>query len=300
MNRPYLSVIIPTYNRREQLENCLNALQNQSLAQDSFEVIVVNDGSTDSTRHYLDNLVASWSQLRVLHQDNSGQGIARNRAIQLASGQIILFIGDDIYATDDFLAKHVEFHQDNPEKKYSCLGLTQWDQNQEITPYMHWLTHGGPQFAYHKLNDGEEASFWFFYTSNISLKKELLDKNQFDTDFKGYGWEDIELAYRLTKHEDLIIIFNKNALAYHDHPMNESSLRKRMMGIGSNAKIFQNKHPEIAVRPKGLKNFALHVIGSFPVVFSLQILKTLIPPLARKAYWYSLSKRYFLKGVKSV
>jgi len=53
---PYLSIIIPTFNRRQQLVNCLNALKKQSLTQAAYEVIVVNDGSTDDTKDYLNEL----------------------------------------------------------------------------------------------------------------------------------------------------------------------------------------------------------------------------------------------------
>ena len=176
MLSPYLSVIIPTYNRLEKLEKCLNALKKQSLSQDSFEVIAVDDGSTDDTPHFLKSCSEQWPNLRFLTQKNSGQGVARNKAIQQAQGQIILFIGDDIYGTPEFLEKHIQFHQENPDQSYACLGLTVWDSSQPISPFMDWLTSGGPQFAYHHLNPHEEASFWYFYTSNLSLKKDLLGR----------------------------------------------------------------------------------------------------------------------------
>jgi glycosyltransferase involved in cell wall biosynthesis len=297
---PYITVIIPTYNRRKQLEKCLEALSQQTLAQDAFEVIVVNDGSTDDTRKFLDEAETQIDNLSALHQENAGQGNARNYALTRARGQIILFIGDDIYGAKDFLETHAEFHKRNPEPTFACLGLTLWDPNQSINPYMEWLVKGGPQFAYHKLKKGDEAEFWFFYTSNISMKAKPLHMQSFDPDFKGYGWEDIELGYRLQKEEGMRLVYIPQALAYHDHYMTEDFLKKRMRIIGSSAHIFQRKHPELPIIPHFKKRMTLALIGSWPSILILGIFRVIVPRLGRKAYWYALSKRYFLQGLKKL
>lgn len=297
---PYLSVIIPTFNRRKQLENCLNLLRKQSLAQNAYEVIVVNDGSTDDTEDFLNEVSGTWSQLTVIHKENEGQGIARNFGLTHTKGQITMFIGDDIYAAEDFLEQHSKFHKENPELEAACLGLTEWYPEITLNSFMKWLTHGGPQFAYHKLEPGKKAAFWFFYSSNISIKTELLLKQAFDPDFKGYGWEDIELGYRLEKEEGLKLIYSPNAIAYHDHFMEEESLKNRMIKIGENAHIFQKKCPKLKIIPSGFKRLALNIIGSIPSLVILGILRVLIPKIGRKLYWHAISKRYFMKGVKSV
>lgn len=295
---PYLTVIIPTYNRKAQLKKCLEHLNKQTLAKDAYEVIVVNDGSTDNTADFLKE--THYPNLKVLHQKNAGQGNARNLGIAHASGQIILFMGDDIYGEENFLKMHTKFHEQNPEVEAACLGLTLWDSSLEINPFMEWLTHGGPQFAYHKLTPGKEASFWFFYTSNISLKAKLLHAQPFDPDFHGYGWEDIELGYRLSKEENLKLIYEPAALAYHDHYMQEDSLKSRMEKVGKTAHVFQKKHPELKVIPKGFKKIIFTLIGSLPSLLILGILRVLLPFIFRKYYWYALSKRYFLQGLKRV
>lgn len=296
----YLSVIIPTFNRQKKLAISLNRLKNQTLTQSSFEVIVVNDGSTDRTKDYLNAEEKNWPQLKVYHQENSGQAKARSRAIKKAKGQIIVIIQDDIYIEPDYLETHVKFHKDHPEINYACLGLTLWDKDNEINPYMRWLTYNGPQFAYNKLIPNQEASFWFFYTSNISLKTELLRKHDFNTSFKSYGWEDIELAFRLQQKENLKIIYKPSALAYHDHHMDESDLEKRMNGVGENARIFERLHPGHIVVPRGLKKIILHIVASIPSLILLGTVKAIIPPLGRPMYWYALSKRYFLQGLSRV
>jgi glycosyltransferase involved in cell wall biosynthesis len=293
--KPYLSIIIPTYNRAEKLEKTLEYLHTQSLSLESYEIIVVNDGSTDQTEELLKKWTAKSSVVHALHQKNAGQGVARNHGLKKAEGEVVLFIGDDIYATENFLLSHVRFHQDHPEENAACLGITEWEE--PSTPFMNWLTHGGPQFAYDKLKSGQEASFWFFYTSNLSLKTSLLIKESFDEDFKGYGWEDIELGYRLHKNADLKLIYTPEALATHDHAMEEKDLERKMLSIGKTAKIFQTKHPELQVIPGGIKKILLTLVSSLP---TLLLLKILSPLGGKELYWFALSKRYFLRGVNSL
>lgn len=298
--KPFLSVIIPTYNRAEKLEKCLHRLKVQTLNPESYEVLVVNDGSTDATMVALQSWSKTWPQLKVVHQKNAGQGTARNKALSQAEGQIILFMGDDIYASPKFLEAHVRFHEDHPEPYYAALGCTEWDTEQTITPFMKWLTSpGGHQFSYHRLQAHQELSFWYFYTSNVSLKKSLLRNKKFDTDFKGYGWEDTELGFRLAQ-EGLKLIYIPEAKATHNHPMKESELKTRMLHIGKNAVLFQKKHPQVPVLPKGGKKF-LMVLGSrIPFLTVLFILKTLCPSWFSHPYWYVLSKRYFLQGIHRI
>ncbi|MFA6024671.1 MAG: glycosyltransferase family 2 protein [Candidatus Gracilibacteria bacterium] len=295
---PFLSVIIPTYNRAEKLEKCLHALREQSLASESFEVLVVDDGSTDSTPKVLERWAKDWNNIKHLHQENAGQGNARNKALRQAQGQVILFIGDDIYGSPDFLLKHTEFHREHPEKEFACLGLTEWDPSQEITPFMEWLTHGGPQFAYHHLKPMEEVSFWYFYTSNISIKKDLLEKESFDPDFKVYGWEDIELGYRLSQ-RGMKLMYKPEALAHHDHFMSEDSLKDRAFKIGKSAVLFQKKQPAVPVLPSGLKKSVLTVLSSKPILALSFLLKTIFPPL-KKMHWFLINKHYFLQGIRSI
>jgi glycosyltransferase involved in cell wall biosynthesis len=296
---PYLSVIIPTYSRRPRLAACLEALKQQTLAQSAFEVIVVNDGSTDDTQVYLDEVAASWPQLRVIHQENTGQGLARNHALKFARGQVLLFIGDDIYAEPDFLEMHVDFHQKNPAQNYSCLGLTEWYNESAISEFMQWLTNGGPQFSYKNLNAGDETDFWHFYTSNISLKTELLAEEHFDKRFEGYGWEDIELAYRLKKRFDLKLIYQPEAKAFHDDPMEFSQLRTRMHKVAINAAIFENIHPELQVNPRGIKKLIFLLISRSPSLLCLKLASFFVPPLKRM-YWYASMKRYYLEGMAMI
>lgn len=98
-NSPFLSVVVPVYNVSKYLEECLDSVLQQSFK--DFEVLLVNDGSTDGSLDLLEEAASRDSRVRVLSQFNCGAGSARNRGIELARGKRLIFIDpDDIFATD--------------------------------------------------------------------------------------------------------------------------------------------------------------------------------------------------------
>ena len=98
-NSPFLSVVVPVYNVSKYLEECLDSVIQQSFK--DFEVLLINDGSTDGSLDLLEEVASRDSRVRVWSQFNCGAGSARNRGIELASGKHLIFIDpDDIFATD--------------------------------------------------------------------------------------------------------------------------------------------------------------------------------------------------------
>ncbi len=297
-----LSIIIPTYNRAEILKDCLRRLNNQDFIKNEFEVIVVDDGSTDNTKEVVKNAQKKSSvEINYLYQKNQGQGVARNYALRYAKGRIIVFIGDDILVLPDFVKQHLNYHRRYRRENEAVLGFIGWDPRLEVTPFMEWLTNGssvfgrfgGHQFAFEKLQGKKKADFNFFYTSNISLKKSLLKRHPFDSKFSSYGWEDIELGYRLTKKENLILYYNPMAIGYHFHEMDESGFKKRMYAIGKSAHLFHKKYPELKKVPQKWKQIIFSVISSKIV---LGILKKFGK---NTLYYYALSKKYYLEGIRN-
>ncbi len=306
----FFSVIIPTFNRADILIKTLSALKNQTLSKDDFEVIIVNDGSTDNSEEKILDFQKNNKDidLKYFKQKNSGQGIARNLAISKSSGKILLFIGDDIIPDQNFLVEHMKFHQIHKSANHAVLGFIDWHPDIEITPFMKWLTNGssifgkfgGHQFAYEKLEGKIDADYNFFYTSNISIKRDIIEEreDQFDTDFGSYGWEDIELGYRLHKKYGLKVFYNKDAIGYHYHVLNEDSLKPRMFAIGKSAHIIDSKHPELKKVPGILKGFCLSLLGSLPSLAKIWLINKLTGNKFQALWFYALSKRYFMKGVK--
>lgn len=101
-NTPLISVIVPAYNVEKYIKTCLDSLINQTYS--NFEVIVINDGSTDQTEKML-NEYESNPKIQIFSQENGGLSAARNRGIKLANGELVCFIDSDDSVKSDYLGK---------------------------------------------------------------------------------------------------------------------------------------------------------------------------------------------------
>lgn len=301
-----ISVIIPTHNRASLLEKSLSKIFSSNFPKNKYEVIVIDDGSTDNTDLICKSIKEK--NFKYIKQKKAGQGVARNKGIEIAQGKIILFGQDDIFITKNFLLEHYNFHQKNPKKNYACLGLILWDPELEVNEIMKWNTNeitlfgkfGGHQFAYNQLKDKKQANYNYFYTSNLSLKKEIFINNKFDPWFDGYGWEDIELGYRLTKKENLKLFYNSQAVVYHHHPMNLEDFKQRMIQIGSAIHLFKQKHPEVNVFPSSKKIIIFKIITSKIFIFIIKNINKIFNNYFIAVYLYCISKKYFLIGFNNI
>ena len=236
----YFSVVIPTYNRLDMLLRVLEALDTQADAP-PFEVIVINDGSTDDT----ERAISQRKGILFRTQANGGPGRARNHGVTLASGQFVVFIGDDTVPEPRFLAEHARVHRESGDDPLTaCVGYTGWPRGERVSAFMDYINDYGLQFGYKLIQHGEVVPFNFFYTSNISIDRRLLAEFPFDTSFPSAAWEDIELAYRLDAH-GLKIRYNANAVTRHHHPMSIDSYARRQYTVGKSGAIFYRKHPEL-------------------------------------------------------
>ena len=237
---PYFSVVIPTYNRLDMLLRVLGALE-QQIDAPPFETIVINDGSQDDT----EKVVSQRSGICFRSQVNAGPGRARNHGVSLAKGKFAVFIGDDTVPEPRFLAEHARVHRESDDDPLvACLGYTGWPRGERVTAFMDYINDYGLQFGYKLIEHGEVVPFNFFYTSNISIDRELLAAHPFDTTFPAAAWEDIELAYRLDA-KGLKIRYNELAVTRHYHPMTVDSFARRQYTVGKSGAIFFRKHPEL-------------------------------------------------------
>jgi glycosyltransferase involved in cell wall biosynthesis len=236
----YFSLVIPTYNRLDMLLRVLDALREQVDAP-PFETIVINDGSTDET----ERTVGARKDIVFRTQKNSGPGKARNHGVSLARGKFIIFIGDDTVPEPRFLAEHARVHRESDDDPLvACVGYTGWPRRERVTAFMDYINDYGLQFGYKLIKDGDVVPFNFFYTSNISIDRQVLLEHPFDTTFPSAAWEDIELAYRLDAN-GLKIRYNAKAVTRHHHPMSIDSFARRQYTVGKSGAIFYRKHPEL-------------------------------------------------------
>jgi glycosyltransferase involved in cell wall biosynthesis len=237
--RPTLSVVIATYNRGPILEKCLRALMTQTLDPALYEIVILDDGSTDDTPALVAQLraesAASW---QYMWQENRGRSYARNVGIQMARGPIVVFIDSDVVVTPSFLETHLALHEAHAGKKVFVQGLSVNTDNFENpldTPIN--ATH---------------FSAAFFATNNVSVPKDfLVEVGGFDEAFTEYGWEDLELGLRL-KAIGVDIVRSREAVGYHWHPAFSLADIPGMKRIeeerGRMAAYFYRKYPTLDVR----------------------------------------------------
>lgn len=203
MSLPFLSVVIPTYNRAESLLVTLRALERQEPVLGGFEVVVISDGSTDGTV----DLLYTWSQrslpftLRAIHQENAGPARARNRGVQEASGAVVVFLDDDVEPSPHFLATHARRHQESD--RIVVIGPMSPDpERARIEPVWIAWEHAMLQKQYDSWKQGRWAAETCgphnFYTGNASVRRaHVLAVGGFDESFTRQ--EDVELATRMER-----------------------------------------------------------------------------------------------------
>jgi glycosyltransferase involved in cell wall biosynthesis len=300
-----ISVIIPTYNRKETLLRCLQHYELQSFPLDRFEIIVVDDGSTDGTWEMLNEFQGKLKcRLSCHRKENGGPGPARNLGIRNAAGEVLLIIGDDIFPDVNLLSEHFAWHSERyPDDNAGGLGFVTWDENPPASPFMIWLERGY-QNAYHLIHHQEEVHWRFSYTGNISLKRAFLEgtREWFDERRLSYGYEDIEWGYRLQK-KGFRLFYNENAIGYHHHWQTMEHSLKRAQQLGRSAKLLQNINREIYDRilidlvPEGRWKRFLLDICMHPI-----LAESLFLPLAKflehrksNSYIFALSHLYYFK-----
>jgi hypothetical protein len=270
-----IGVIIPTFNRRDRLSECLRHLESQTWK--DFEVVIVDDGSTDDTLACIDEYRRTAPfPIRCMHQANSGPARARNLAIAHLAPPLCLMIGDDIYVSPDLVRLHLEFHRTHPAEEAAAVGLTRWSESKQlVTPHMRWLDSGGIQFSYGDLFRGVTPGWKHFYTSNLSLKTSYLRRNQFHEGFNQAGMEDIELGYRLAVDHGLAMHFLADALAEHVHPTTLAQSCRRAVDVGAGEHLFAELWPEQRpIRPNALKKLLLAAATERRVVLPVLTLLT--------------------------
>ena len=239
------SVIIPTFNRWDTLEQTLSALERQTWR--NFEVLIVDDGSTDGTSERLGQWRSQHEDnidLKSFRQPNLKPGQARNHGLRYATGDIVIFIGDDTIPDPDFVESHMTKHKRMGEA-CAVLGFTDWHREKmRVTPFLEFINTDGPQFGYGHFQDGDDVPFSCFYTSNISVPRTILGKEAFHPAFDFVNWEDVELGYRLSL-RGLRIVYDFGAKTRHLHPMDMVAFFKRQRQIGEKMRVILDLHPEL-------------------------------------------------------
>jgi glycosyltransferase involved in cell wall biosynthesis/GT2 family glycosyltransferase len=241
---PTFSIIIPTYNRSEVLLECLTALAEQNFPMADFEVIIIDDGSSDGTADAVKSFAAPY-KLSYLHQQNAGPGAARNHGISQAKGEFILIINDDAILEKDCLLVHSEVQKKIRGRKLAVLGTFDYWKEGLQNPFTFLLQNSSLVFAYNIMENAKIYNYRFFWTCNISLPRQaLLDVGGFDENFSEPMMEDTELGYRLQK-MGWAVLYTDLAKSEHIHTLTHRDYERRQRMLGRNLMKFLLKHPEM-------------------------------------------------------
>lgn len=246
-----LSVIIPTIGRPT-LPKVLRALlANEGIERLDVEVLVVFDNVAP-----MHDPVFQDPRIRTIRTpDKRYAGGARNLGIEESHGEILFFLSDDTIPESHFLMRHHAFHHHSSDREFALLGRIHWADHLGGDPFHKWLGEGA-HFDYANLDKGRTPTWRHFYTSNISLKRSLLENERFNTSFSGWGFEDIELGYRLTQ-KGMILHYDDETKVTHDDDQTVSMMIERTKQARQNAKIFESLHPEVKILPGGIKLWVL-------------------------------------------
>jgi hypothetical protein len=166
--------------------------------------------------------------------------------VRRAAAPVVLFLGDDTRPADPgVLAAHVRLHAEDPRPAAAVLGLIRWRPDRPVTPFMHWLEHGGPQFNFDALSAGPVSPARSFYTPHVSVKKAALEAvGGFDERFPFAALEDVELGLRLER-AGLVLVYHPEMLVEHDHPYVASGFGARQERVGASARLMTDIHGDV-------------------------------------------------------
>jgi glycosyltransferase involved in cell wall biosynthesis len=295
--KPELSVIMPSLNRFPLCWFALLSLKRQTLPADKWEVLFIDDGSTDGTSEHILSLFEPTFPFKLIrHRHAFGRGQTRNRGIRAAAGSVLLFLDAEMLVAPDLLATHLNRQLNTAnavvsgsmrlQKAYTVIDPRMSPMQKQHISHLYYgnanvsallAQHNGQEALQlfpledleqpERLKDYTFTSDYFleildcydsqfsgfhyawtnFITSNVSIPKALIERaGGFDEQFKGFGWEDWELGYRLTKH-GAVFIHDETvaAAAYHqEHPIAPENREQSL----HNFYRFGQKHPVMEVR----------------------------------------------------
>lgn len=194
----FFSVIVPSYNRKDEIQELLLSLENQDLPKKQFEVILVDDGSMDTTEAWVKEFQDRSSvQLNYVWKEHGGPGASRNIGMENAKGDVFIFIDSDCTAPPDWLVGIKEAFDKNPS--IQAFGGRD-DAKQEFSPLLKAINYTMTSFlSTGGMRGGKKRRLSKFYprSFNMGIRRDLYDK------MGGFGnlrhGQDIELSNRILK-----------------------------------------------------------------------------------------------------
>lgn len=219
---PFFSIIIPTYNRANMLSGAIESVLNQTF--DDWELIVVDDGSTDATKQLVASYIGKDKRIKYIHQENAERSAARNNGITNALGNFICFLDSDDEFAEDHLSGLKSFIDSHPNKNDSIFSV-----------YSTIIDEAGIQLAKTTIetgeNDLETVVLNTITPGQLCVPRNLMTNTKFNEKIKIS--EDTELLYRLVLKNRMFVV-DQHTLIYVKHddnsvnPMKYNAYKERL------------------------------------------------------------------------
>jgi GT2 family glycosyltransferase len=244
MPTPRYSVLVCVHDRFDRLRECLRSLA-ACTAEATGQLVIVCDG----TQPPPDQLAAEfppapgWT-IRWITVPHGGPARARNAALPHLTGELILFLNDDVRFPPGLLAAHDRAHRRRPG--HAVMGNTRWAPEVIDSEFMHWVAHHDS--FYYLIPPGADATWEYFHTMNLSIDRRWFDGGaRFDESFPYPAFEDTELGRRLAG-RGLLLAMAYDAVLYHVHHFTPAQYVAKSRERGASARRFCALHPELTDR----------------------------------------------------
>ena len=244
--KPRLSVLISTYDRPDLLAKCLEGFHEQTMPVGEFEVVVVDDGSPGPRTEAVLREAAGHLPMTWVRIEHAGRSAAKNLAVLMARGDLVLFFDDDDVPTPNLLREHLRAHERHPDERTAVLGHTEWSPELEITPLMRYLTDVDAMlFAYGHIEEGKLLDWRCFWEGRVSSKRAFHLRHGLHDQRLAYSI-DVEMAWRLSRH-GLEVVYHRAARSFMGRPVSfdEFCARREAKGRAQAAIARLHDDPEL-------------------------------------------------------
>lgn len=287
-----ISVIVPVYNSEKTISHCLNGISNQTISSDRYEIIVVDDESTDNTKA----IVQSYSNIRYLMIPHGGPAAARNAGAKAAIGDILVFTDADCVPNQDWL-RDMTLPFQEPEI-IGVKGAYRTNQVEFVSRFVQ-LEYESKYRPMQKL-----PYIDFIDTYSAAYRKEkFLENNGFDTSFPVPSVEDQEFSFRMAR-KGYRMVFVPSAIVYHQHDRNLREYYHRKFNIGFWKAYMLRWLPEKALKDShtppsqrwqilllGMAIFFLVPAFFWPVLLWISVLSLVLFFLTAIPFMYSIYRK---------
>jgi len=261
-------VIIPAYNAEKLISSCLDALNDQTISRSEYEILVVDDGSTDKTAQ----IVRNFKGVRLIRQENQGPAVARNNGAKNAYGDIILFTDSDCIPEKNWIEEMIRPFKNDPEI-VGTKGVYKTEQKELIARFV----QAEYEDKYDVLKRDRYIDFVDTYSAGFK-RKTFLEFDGYDTSFPVACAEDVELSFRMAS-KGYKIIFNPNAVVSHMHPTTFIGYLKKKYKFAFWRILALKKNPDKIIKDSHTPQIMKLQLLFFPLLL-LSLLATIFYPKA--------------------